>query len=152
VNLFSKILICALLSAFVISCKQEDDFSVIPELEVRDFVRTSDTSALWIIGFRDGDGNIGVKPNENLPDNFVTQVFVIENGVVVYDTAGQGFRVPPIEGVETENGIEGELRLNFTGLDLFGLSGIDSLYYTGYLLDRDGNQSNTIETPIIGLN
>jgi len=84
VNLFSKILICALLSAFVISCKQEDDFSVIPELEVRDFVRTSDTSALWIIGFRDGDGNIGVKPNENLPDNFVTQVFVIENGVVAY--------------------------------------------------------------------
>lgn len=151
-NLFSKILICSLLLAFAVSCKQEEGFSVIPELEVRDFIRTSDTSALWVIGFKDGDGNIGVKSDENLPDNFVTQVYVIENGQVAYDTAGQGFRVPPIEGVETANGIEGELRLNFTGLDLFGLAGIDSLYYTGYLLDRDGNQSNTVETPVIGLN
>lgn len=139
---------------FFFACKKEKDFSIIPEIESRDFYLTSDSSALWVVGFTDGDGNIGIKSDEVGDPNFPYQVYTIENGQasLIEDTVNRGFRVPPIDGVETENGIEGELQLSFTGLDLFKAFGIDSLYFSAYLIDRDGNQSNTLNTPILSLN
>lgn len=151
-NKISKLIICSLLGLLIWSCKKEKNFSTTPEIEVREFFMTSDTSAVWVIGFKDGDGDIGVKNQNETEANFPTQIYVIDQGQVVYDTAGQGYRVPVIEGVQTENGIEGEIRLNLTGLDLFKISGIDSLYYSGFLIDRSGKSSNVIETPIISLN
>lgn len=152
----SKIAICLLLcSLMVVACKKEKDFSKIPEIETRDFYMTSDTSAIWVVGFTDGDGNIGIREDEDfLPNNFPYQVYSIKNKQITLleDTVKRGFRIPPINGVETKNGIEGELQLSFTGLDLFVAFGVDSIYFSGYLIDRDKNQSNILQTPILGLN
>lgn len=152
-KLFTKILICALFMGGFYACEKDKDFSDIPELTFRDFERTSPSSAIWKIGFTDGDGDVGLIDigDTSQDDNFIVTIISIKDGL---DSAmqGQNYRVPVVENIRTAAGIEGEIKLDITGLDVFKLiqsPKIDSIYYRGYLLDRKGNQSNFVETPKI---
>jgi len=132
------------------ACSEDSDFPATPQLNVREFAKVSPDEVVWRIGFTDGDGDFGVR-NENDGDNFILQIFSIENGVAEEQPA-TNYRIPQISGVPTDNGVEGEFRLNIDNLDLFRLDNIDSLYYRGYAVDRAGNRSNTIESPRFGIN
>lgn len=131
-------------------CKKDKDFPKTPQLNVREFIRVSNEEVRWKVGFTDGDGDFGVR-NENDPDNFILTIYSIENGIAIEKDANN-YRIPQIEDVPIENGVEGEFLLAIDNLDLFLIDGIDSLYYRGYAVDRAGNQSNTIESPRIGIN
>ena len=127
------------------SCKKDKDFPTTPVLKNREFKKLSTSTALWRMGFTDGDGDIGV---ENASDtaNFIVTIYSIKNGV---DSAmdAQNYRIPVVENIRTVKGIEGEIRFDIDGLDFFKPAKIDSVYYEGYLLDRAGNKSNVLATP-----
>jgi hypothetical protein len=109
---------------------------------------------VWVIGFTDGDGDIGFGEGERTDEtNFKTNIYLIESGIVDTSFAGTGFRIPKIEGVETKNGLEGEIRIEIQ-LNLFKIAPfpVDSIYYDGYLVDRGGNKSNLIQTRIFTVN
>lgn len=137
---FSLLVILALLS-----CRDESEFPAVPQLKVREFGQISQDAVLWRIGFTDGDGDFGVR-NDNDADNFIMSIFSIENGQAI-DVPATNYRIPQIRGVPTDKGVEGEFSLNIDNLDLLRIDGIDSLYFRGYAVDRAGNQSNTVESP-----
>jgi len=139
-----------IVSLFAFGCKKDKDFPATPQLNVREFNRVAQYEVQWKIGFTDGDGDFGVR-NEGDPDNFILTIFSIENGVPVEKDANN-YRIPQIDDVPIENGVEGEILLAIDNLDLFLIDGIDSLYYRGYALDRAGNKSNTIESPRFSVN
>lgn len=146
----SKISFSLLALLLLMGCKKEKDFPETPQLNVREFSRISNNALVWRIGFTDGDGDFGVR-NDNDPDNFILSIFSIENGVSTEKDA-TNYRIPVIEDVATDNGVEGEFKLSIDNLDLFLIDGIDSIYYRGYAEDRKGNRSNTIESPRFGIN
>lgn len=132
------------------ACSDESDFPPSPELNVREFIQISNEEVVWKIGFTDGDGDFGVR-NDNDADNFIVTIYSIENGNAIKQPA-TNYRIPQIKGVPTEKGVEGEFTLRIDNLDLLTLDGIDSLYYSGYAIDRSGNQSNTVESPRFSIN
>jgi hypothetical protein len=147
VKLLSKLAICFFIISALFSCKDDDGFSKIPEIDSREFTRVNDTSAIWKIGFKDGDGDIGVEDGGE--ENFIIQVYSIENNIES-PVPSQNYRIPKIDGVVTDKGIEGEIELRITGFDVYKLDdfgNLDSIYYTGYLIDRKDNRSNIIATP-----
>ena len=143
-NLISKILISAFIFIGFSACKKDNGFSNIPEIKLRDFYKITSEEAVWKIGFKDGDGDVGVR-NVDDPDNFIVTIKKKKNGKDSL-VQGQNYRVPIIKGVVTENGVEGEISLKID-YSLYKIVGIDSAYYSGYLVDRAGNHSNTIITP-----
>ena len=128
------------------ACKKDSDFSDIPEITQRDFLKISNEVALWKIGFKDGNGDIGIQ-SESDSDNFIVTIYSIKDGKDSL-VPGQNYRIPVIKGVVTDRGVEGEISLEID-FSTYRIVGIDSAYYTGYLIDRAGNQSNVITTPRI---
>ncbi len=142
-----KIVFCFLFIGVIFSCNKDNNFSDIPELEVRDFYKTSSTVAIWKIGFTDGDGDIGVRNNLDA-NNFIVSIFSIVDGVAI-GQEGQSYRIPVVENIRTTRGIEGEFEFRIeTDLLLLDSIPIDSAYYRAYVIDRAGNESNVVETPI----
>ncbi len=134
----------------IVGCKKDKDYPETPQLNVREFLRASAYEVRWKIGFTDGDGDFGVR-NEDDPDNFILTIYSIENGQAI-EKAANNYRIPQIQDVPIENGVEGEILLAIDNLDLFLIDGIDSVYYRGYALDRAGNQSNSVESPRFAIN
>ena len=146
----SKLSLCLLVLLSIASCKKDKDFPDEPQLNVREFTRITNEEVLWRIGFTDGDGDFGVR-NDNDSDNFIVSLFSIENGQAIEKDA-TNYRIPQIEDVPIENGVEGEFKLAIDNLDLLPIDGIDSVFFRGYAVDRAGNRSNTVESPRIGIN
>lgn len=138
------------------ACSNEKNFPNTPHLEVRDFteqfvVEGSDVEkiAIWTLGFTDGDGDIGVRENKNDPDNFLVTIFFIEDGIT-NEREGQSFRIPVVKNIRTDKGIEGSFEFKIE-TELFAADTsitADSLIYQGYVVDRSGNESNIVSTPI----
>lgn len=137
--------------ASLISCKKDNNFPDEPVIEVRDFYKQNNNIAIWKIGFTDGDGDIGVR-NAADEDNFIVSIFSIIDGRA-NEREGQAYRIPVVENIRTAAGIEGEFEFKIeTDLLLLDSIPIDSAYYRAYVIDRSGNQSNTVETPIFSTN
>lgn len=152
-NLITKIGICTLIVTAFFSCTKESEFSNTPFLETKDFQKVGSTKAIWTIKFTDGDGDIGVR-NAADPDNFIVEIYVVENGIGTIDTnlPASNYRVPVVEGIRTAKGVEGEIEITIDGIDFLSAAGYDSLYYSGFLIDRSLNKSNTVRTPDFSTN
>ena len=140
-----------MLFANLVACKKDNNFPDEPEIEVRDFYKQSSDIAIWKIGFTDGDGDIGVR-NAADRDNFIVTIFSIVDGNAI-ERDGQAYRIPVVENIRTAAGIEGEFVFQIE-TDLLRLDSIpiDSAFYQAYVVDRSGNESNTVETPIFSTN
>lgn len=146
-NKYVKISFSLLLAVFFFACSNEKDFPETPVLEVRDFTKVSSTKAFWTLGFTDGDGDIGVR-NENDSDNFFVTILSIEGGVS-REIKGQSFRIPVVENIRTEKGIEGSFEFE---IDVDLLLPLDSVQFNGFVVDRAMNESNVVSTPIFTTN
>ena len=146
-----KIGFCLLFIASLVSCKKDNNFPDEPVIEVRDFYKQSSEIAIWKIGFTDGDGDIGVR-NEADKKNFIVTIFSIVDGKAL-EREGEAYRIPEVENIRTAAGIEGEFEFKIE-TDLLRLDSIpiDSAYYRAFVIDRSGNKSNTVETPIFSTN
>ncbi len=146
----TKIGISVFILLLIVGCERDKDFPDTPVLTIREFTKTSDATAVWRLGFTDGDGDVGVRENSLDTSNFIVSIFSIKNG---QDSAlsALNYRVPIVENIRTIKGIEGEIRFDIDGLDFIKAVNIDSIYYQGYLQDRAGNNSNIVLSPRIGL-
>tara|TARA_R110000868_G_scaffold122090_1_gene323656 strand:- start:758 stop:1207 length:450 start_codon:yes stop_codon:yes gene_type:complete len=139
----TKIGFCLLSFLGLVACENDKNFPITPVLESRSFVKTSNFNAIWTIGFTDGDGDIGVR-NNNDSDNFFVTIFSIEADTII-EIPGRSFRIPVVQNIRTTKGIEGSFEFRIE-TDL--LLPIDSVQYSGYAVDRAGNESNVVFTPI----
>lgn len=137
------------------ACRDDDEFSKIPELFFRDFQKTSNTTAVWSLGFTDGDGDIGVR-NDNDPANFIVTIYRIDNGVetaIPDSVVDSDYRIPVVRNIPTSNGVEGEFKFTLeTSAYLLFNPPIDSMYISGFVRDRANNESNIVRTPVFTAN
>jgi hypothetical protein len=146
----AKIAICFSVIVLWVSCKDDKDFSPIPQIENRETTKVDSSTFLWRIGFKDGDGDLGVLSDDD-PDNFIVDIYSINDGKDSL-IPSNNYRIPVIESVKTADGVEGEFKFTIDNLDLFALSDIDSIYMSGYVVDRAGNNSNILYTPRFRVN
>ncbi len=144
---FTKIGFCLTLVSLFFSCDSDNNFPSTPELTVRSFEKVDANNAVWKLGFTDGDGDIGVR-NDQDADNFIVKIFSIEDGIIT-EQPGLSYRIPVVENIRTERGIEGEFSFRLE-TDLYRVltPPLDSIFLSGYVTDRGGKQSNVVETPV----
>ncbi len=147
------------LSALLMAgCVSSPGFSDVPEIEFTALSSYSmnqgavnDDSIAIFFNFKDGNGDIGDSDKANivLTDNRTGEQF-------------DKFRVPVIPLPGSSNGVEGEVRLLvLTTCCIFpdpippcsspSQFPTNELSFDIYLVDRAGNQSNVITTPVIEL-
>lgn len=126
--------------------KTSDDlsFDVVPRIELLDVSATSfvEFSEQITLSFRyeDGDGNLGNADSE------VNSIFVQDSRLSMPDE----FYLQPLAPADAlPLSISGTLDLKLAPTFLLGNGSSETLTYTLYIFDRDGNKSNVIETPLI---
>ncbi len=159
------------ITAFVVllvvlaSCRDEETYPIIPQIQYEDFVLLYNPVTGIIergvlkISFKDGDGDIGLKQNETDPPydyNLFITYYEIQNGdtVEVYlvdpvsgDTANFHARVPVLTPEGNNKSIKGEIE---DTLFVYNPnSDFDTIMYSIYLKDRALHKSNVIQTPLI---
>ena len=124
-------------------CLNPPDYSIIPAIKM-DSVSTTDIlanqdSITLYISFTDGDGDIGSKTDSNL---FITD-------------SRTGFRagnkIPDITPDGKVKEISGQIVFTLSEIDSIPDGKRDSIYYdyTIQIVDRAGNLSNEVVTPLI---
>ena len=140
---------------FLSSCLEREDFPLEPRIELISFTPYQDTdSATLILGFTDGDGDIGLRSDEeNPPYNMFMQYHEKQNGVFVevIPTIPFNYRLPIINEAGKPRPLQGEIEI---GVSFFYdlTSPYDTIKYSMYIVDRAGNMSNTVETDEIIVN
>ena len=146
------------------ACKRKEVYPIIPEIKYEDFVllynpvtQSVDQGVLKIT-FKDGDGDIGLNPEESDPPydyNLFIDYYEIQNKDSVHvtnspftgDTLIFNARVPILTPTGSNKSISGEIQ--DTMLINYPNSQFDTIFYKIYLMDRALHESNTIYTPLI---
>jgi hypothetical protein len=141
-----KNIIYILIPLVLFSCKKEESFSPIPEIEFISIYPTNAqeyTDEIKItIKYTDEDGDLG----ENNPD--VKNMFVkdVRNGIQ-YE-----YRIPQLAPDNAGIHITGNLEIIINGTGIVGGGTSEKVSFEVYVVDRSGNQSNFIETDEITIN
>lgn len=161
-QLVKLVIIISLLFSF--GCKKNDPEPVAPIITYLDASISNDNTFINVrFDFFDGDGDLGLKQNENQGTqeyNLFVEYYEMINGVWVkkspvvtwntsenkFDTTELHLRMPFIEN-ETNGELRGE-----TSVDLFYDFNADTLKYELMLQDRALHNSNLIETANIIVN
>jgi hypothetical protein len=135
------------------ACIKRPDYPVQPVITFEEFRSFNNDTAWFIFSFTDGDGDIGLLPEETEPPykyNFFMNYYEKQNGTFVKIEPEIPFfyRIPYLTPEGRIKTLEGEVivRMN-TYFD--NLSPHDTIKFDAYLLDRALNKSNVIETPEI---
>jgi len=143
---------------FILGCKKNDPEPVAPIITFLDATLAADKTYINVnFEFFDGDGDLGLKQNENQGAqefNLFVEYYEKENGIWVkkspiitfnvgenkFDTTELHLRMPFLEN-ETNGELKGE-----TSVNLFYDYTADTLKYELLLKDRALHSSNLIET------
>lgn len=161
---FSMILIIGLLLST--SCTKHEVYSVIPQIEYKSFEKIITTTgvddkALLTISFTDGDGDIGLNPEDTFPPYNANSPYYYNFIIDYYELEGDSFvkidlpftnnsRIPYVEADLAERGIKGEITIELFFNNI--MSNADSIRYEMYIIDRSLHKSNRITTPSIYVN
>jgi len=140
-----KLIVAASLFAVLFGCKDDPEFPNVPQIETVSF-QIIDGEALWKFSFKDGDGDLG--SNDAEVTNFFQSMVNLS-----LDTTIPSIRetIPAIEIVGGSKGIEGEITKTIY-LSQYQEYKSDTIYFTAFLIDNAGNESNTIRTPAFRIN
>ena len=155
--MFGKIkyfLITAIFFASVFACVKKKTFSQNPEIEFKSFtLLLGDTAAELVIGFSDGDGDIG-KEKEDKTNNFFMTYYYFDTVTAKfrawYDTFNNDtLRIPytirkPADDY-TGKPISGEVAVRIN--QYRPTKKHKRIKYVMYLLDNANNKSNILTTP-----
>ncbi|NOT36699.1 MAG: hypothetical protein HOP11_04925 [Saprospiraceae bacterium] len=124
-----------------VSCRENADespFSIIPEIRLRglshDSILEFEDVLSISISYQDGDGDIGFEE----PDDYA--VFIRDARLNNYD----GFYVGPVAPPGVEIAVQGNLKLEFPSLFVFGNRSEERTRFYIYIIDRKGNKSNEL--------
>jgi hypothetical protein len=135
------------------SCVSPPEYPVEPFLEFASISRTDFSESLeeaivLRVSFTDGDGDIGHgSPSEG---DTTRNVFLEDSRVPGFPI---NYHIDAVEGVGNISAISGfiDLRFNPGFFACLGTEPSDTLSLSLYLIDRAGNRSNTIRTPVLTL-
>jgi len=149
------ILVAVLVIVFFVSCEKTEEFSEIPEIKYKKFYLTPGIDGMTIatgnlvFSFVDGDGDIG---NFNNPDDNndadSLNMFIFgsyKNGGDFIPFYTNSLNLPFVEGGVYRKTVQGDIKIE---IDLT-IQTPDTLFYSFYMIDRAGHQSNTETTPIL---
>lgn len=160
-----------------VSCKRFEEFPIQPIITYNNFLLENDLETgvtyrgVIILDYTDGDGNIGLASWDTMPPfnygseyyyNMIITYFEMNNGEweevdlvywnvgkQEYDTLTFNARIPVLIPPNREQAIKGFIQdtlflYNPLSDDLY-----DTIKFSVYIVDRDLNESNTVETPAI---
>lgn len=160
-----------------VSCQRFEEFPIEPIIKYNSFLLENDYETgvtyrgVLILDYTDGDGNVGLGDWHTMPPfnygskyyyNMIIKYFVMTNGeweeehLVTWNVDSQQFdtltfnaRIPVLIPPEREQAIKGFIQdtlflYNPLAEDLY-----DTIKFSVYIIDRDLNESNTVETPAI---
>lgn len=138
---------------FFWGCKKEDTYSKIPEikfvsLEKFDYTTPFD-SVVLTFSFTDGDGDIGVASSDTATRDAFAKLYELKNGTYEEWTIGTPilqYALPYMEPRGSNESLKGEISI---AINYNILQPNDTIRYDLYIVDRAGNQSNTITTSSI---
>lgn len=167
-----------LLTAMLSSCREEPDYPNEPEIEFKRVdveykkVDENDPNSIvtalltMVIGFQDGDGNLGLRPLDNKPDttdpdsqppfnqgspyqkNFITELYIkkpipgnpSDSAFVKYEFPVQGFdfsgRFQRLTNDDRVETLEGEIKYTLTGITSEFFKPGDIIKFQIYIYDR----------------
>ncbi len=156
--------------AFVAGCKKEDPEPVAPVITfVEATMASNNASAVVKLDFLDGDGDLGLKQEENVGEqeyNVFVNYYEKINGVwelkspiitdspditsptgVKYDTTNTNLRFPFLEN-ESQRALQGDIKLDLllNSQAFIKTSTPDTFKYEIYIKDRSLRSSNIITT------
>ncbi|MDR0606360.1 MAG: hypothetical protein LBG80_18960 [Bacteroidales bacterium] len=116
-----------------------------------------DDKATLILYFRDGDGNIGLSPEENAPpfdtgsvykDNFFVKYYAKRQGEFVsFPEFAFNARLPHFSSSNNSEALEGEIKYMLSIRNpLATAPNKDTIKFECWLVDRDLNESNHVFT------
>lgn len=157
--------VCTLLFIVILisSCKKESSFSPIPVITFKSFVAYNNDSADCIIGFKDGDGDIGIFTGDtSSPDNLKMKYlyknsqgdfvpYDVSFGTTQFDTLFYTFRIKNITPDGQYKALEGDIKIKLRAAPIF-VPTHKVVKFNITLWDRAGHQSNTVTTNEILVN
>jgi len=156
-NWINHIIVLILLTGWLMSCSEKEEYPVIPEIEFEGMIKLFNSNlnlydrGVLKISFKDGDGDIGLRDGESLPPydyNFFVKYYELQNGqevhVVIADSNEFNARIPVLTPAGSIKAIKGEIE---DTLFIYNFqSNFDTIKFDAYLVDRALNKSNTIST------
>lgn len=158
--------VLVLMVGILISCQKEEQYPIIPEIEFDHFVKLWDpqtmlyTRGVFVITFKDGDGDIGLRDDELDPPydyNLFINYYELQNGDTVltplvfyypstgtYDTSTLNARIPILTPLGTNKSISGTIE---DTLFMYNFqSTYDTIMFDAYIVDRSLHESNVVNT------
>ncbi|MBE0637081.1 MAG: hypothetical protein IH598_01005 [Bacteroidales bacterium] len=162
----SRLILPLLIFAMMVSCLQKQEYPDIPSLKYERFttlVHPSgyDSAGVLLLSYTDGDGDLGIAGLDTSSYNFFVTYYQMENGVLKpgtrynavtgqYDTIFFNNRFYRLAPPGYTGWIKGEIEDTIKPLyDPRSTKTFDTVQYKIYMVDRAGNYSNTVETPLI---
>lgn len=142
--------LCALGLLLYTACVKKKVYSQTPEIEYKNFYAFQGDSADMVIGFNDGDGDIGSETTRNLFITYyyldtVTGKYTGYYNPTLNDTTRFTYTVKKPTDSYTGKSISGEIAVT---LQQYRHSKkVKKLKYTIYLVDEAGHKSNVATTP-----
>lgn len=141
------------LTFIVLSCRKEKEFDRTPEISFKSAAKSDSLHFKVVVGFSDGDGDIGFEEGDTLPPynpgsvyyyNYYLKLFYKENGSFkeLITPVPYSYRIPLITPGSRNKNITGEIAVD----GLYFSTGIDTLKCEVYIYDRALNKSNVVET------
>lgn len=135
------------------SCVKKKDYSLKPEIEFKSFNPTGDYSGIMVIGFSDGDGDIG-KEKEDATYNLFTTYYYFDSLTSKFTAFYDNFNKDTLRTPYTIRKPSDD----YKGKPISGEAAIEmnqyrhsvtvkKLKYVIYIVDNAGNQSNVLTTP-----
>ncbi|HNQ11811.1 MAG TPA: hypothetical protein PKH65_01140 [Bacteroidia bacterium] len=175
-----KVIVIVLLSV-LISCTKDDQFSEIPNIELKNIFKTGssvrDSSVFITLNFTDGDGDIGLKDTDTQAPydtcsiyqyNYFAKIFERKNGIykqfvftgfnsvcnaALSQTLDSLYfaRIPFLTPTGQNKSLEGEITLEIPFLQLGYLVKNDTMRFEVFIYDRALHKSNVVTTSDIVL-
>ncbi|MEP7197802.1 MAG: hypothetical protein ABI851_14885 [Saprospiraceae bacterium] len=141
---FNKYILFSFILIVLVSCHKNADeppFSTIPEIKLKslshDSILEFEDVLTISISYKDGDGDLGFEE----PDDYA--VFIRDARLNNYD----GFYLGPVAPPGAVIAVQGNLKLEFPSLFVFGNRTTERTRFFIYMIDRKGNKSNELVSP-----
>jgi hypothetical protein len=159
-----RLTISLLLFITATSCIKKNDLPIVPKIAYKSFENFQDDSAYFTLKFDDGDGDLGLNPEDttgNFSGNspyyynlYLKYLYKKPDGTwsaffnpnpMINDTQYYKFRVPLIEIEGKDKSMSGEIRVKLS--ELRPSMSHKYLKYVFYVYDRALHQSNVETSP-----
>ena len=165
VSIKTGIIFLLLFSIFQ-SCMDKEEYPPVPYIEFLNFTtfRTQndvDTMGIILFSYTDGDGDLGVYDCNDFPVNLYTSYYKMENGELKIgtiinpstgkiDTVNFNACFEQLAPTDYSGWIRGDIEDTIRFLrDITSTKPFDTVMFETYIVDRSGNKSNIIQTPLI---